>query len=249
MPSRRSPVATVSASPGVASLGSGSATSTTAKAASDDQFSNMLAFSACMRSHGVKDFPDPTKSADGGGIRIQSGKGGGGSDLDPNSAVFQAAQRACQSLLPMGGLYPFARRAQLPRPDHQQRRVVPEPHRHRHPARFQPVPERHEGLPAAESRWRHDGPGRSGRQQVTDQAIPRHTGRRLAVTATAVLVLAGAGAAVIERNKLLPATPTGGTNTDNGSPTALATVARRDLTSQQQVNGTLGYPGSYQVIN
>jgi len=84
---------------------------------------------------------------------------------------------------------------------------------------------------------------------VTDQAIPRHTGRRLAVTATAVLVLAGAGAAVIERNKLLPATPTGGTNTDNGSPTALATVARRDLTSQQQVNGTLGYPGSYQVIN
>ncbi len=87
----------------MASLGSGSATSTTAKAASDDQFSNMLAFSACMRSHGVKDFPDPTKSADGGGIRIQSGKGGGGSDLDPNSAVFQAAQRACQSLLPKGG--------------------------------------------------------------------------------------------------------------------------------------------------
>ena len=89
---------------------------------------------------------------------------------------------------------------------------------------------------------------------MTDQAVPRRTrsGRRLAITATAVLVLAGAGTAVAERNKLLSVgggSPDDGTVTDNNSPTALASVTRQDLTAQQQVSGTLGYPGSYQVVN
>jgi hypothetical protein len=51
-----------------------------------------LAFSACMRSHGVPNFPDPQFS--GGGIRI------GGRGIDPSSPQFQAAQKACQSKLP-----------------------------------------------------------------------------------------------------------------------------------------------------
>ncbi len=56
-----------------------------------------LAFSACMRKHGLKDFPDPTFS--GGGVEMRL-RGGPGSDLNPNSPLFQAAQEACQGNLP-----------------------------------------------------------------------------------------------------------------------------------------------------
>ena len=52
-----------------------------------------LKFAACMRSHGVPNFPDPTPG--GGGIKIPSG-------VDPASPSFQSAQRACQKLLPGG---------------------------------------------------------------------------------------------------------------------------------------------------
>ena len=53
----------------------------------------MLAFSSCMRSHGIKDFPDPSN----GGLRIHVHPG---SDLDPNNPTFQKAQQACQKYLP-----------------------------------------------------------------------------------------------------------------------------------------------------
>jgi hypothetical protein len=53
----------------------------------------MLAFSACMRAHGIKDFPDPSN----GSIRLNSSPG---SDLDPNNPTFQKAQQACQKYLP-----------------------------------------------------------------------------------------------------------------------------------------------------
>jgi hypothetical protein len=56
-----------------------------------------LAFSKCMRSHGVPAFPDPQFSS-GGGIRIRiTGHAGG---LDPQSSIFQKAQQSCGSLLP-----------------------------------------------------------------------------------------------------------------------------------------------------
>ncbi len=59
-----------------------------------------LKLSQCMRSHGIADFPDPVfHSGGGGGISI-SIKAGPGSDLTPNSPTFQAAQSACQKLLP-----------------------------------------------------------------------------------------------------------------------------------------------------
>jgi hypothetical protein len=57
----------------------------------------MLKFSACMRAHGLPDFPDPTSS--GGGIQLSIG-GKKGSGLNPSSPVFQAAQKACQSVMP-----------------------------------------------------------------------------------------------------------------------------------------------------
>ena len=53
-----------------------------------------LAFSACMRRHGVTDFPDPTFSGGGVGLKIRSR--GGASDLNPSSATLQAAQKACR---------------------------------------------------------------------------------------------------------------------------------------------------------
>lgn len=53
----------------------------------------LLAFSKCMRAHGIKDFPDPSN----GGLQLHSGEG---SDLNPNNSQFRAAQQACQGKLP-----------------------------------------------------------------------------------------------------------------------------------------------------
>jgi hypothetical protein len=53
-----------------------------------------LAHSACMRAHGVKDFPDPDFS--GGGVKLSLG-GGGKADLNPNNPTFQRAQKACNN--------------------------------------------------------------------------------------------------------------------------------------------------------
>ena len=64
-----------------------------------------------------------------------------------------------------------------------------------------------------------------------------------------LLVLAGIGAgAVIALAH--PFASAGGTADalDNGAATALATVARRSLTSQMQVDGTLGYAGSSAIV-
>jgi hypothetical protein len=55
----------------------------------------LLAYSECMRAHGIKDFPDPTN----GGLRIT---GRQGSDLTPNNPHFQAAEKACQASSPLG---------------------------------------------------------------------------------------------------------------------------------------------------
>ena len=53
-----------------------------------------LAFSRCMRAHGITAFPDPNPQ---GGIALNAGPGTG---LDPKSPQFKAANRACRSLLP-----------------------------------------------------------------------------------------------------------------------------------------------------
>jgi hypothetical protein len=59
----------------------------------------LLRYSQCMRSHGVTSFPDPTSSPGGGvGLTLKSGDG-----IDPTSAIFQRAQKACASLAPGGG--------------------------------------------------------------------------------------------------------------------------------------------------
>ena len=53
-----------------------------------------LAFSRCMRAHGITAFPDPNSQ---GGIALNAGPGTG---IDPKSPQFKAAYRACRSLLP-----------------------------------------------------------------------------------------------------------------------------------------------------
>ncbi len=58
-----------------------------------------LKFSACMRSHGVPNFPDPTFSDGGARMKL---KAGGANGIDPESPRFRAAQKACQSIAPGG---------------------------------------------------------------------------------------------------------------------------------------------------
>jgi hypothetical protein len=56
----------------------------------------VLKFAKCMRERGI----DVHASTAGGGIQIQIHPGGGGGGPNPESPAFQAAQKACQGLLP-----------------------------------------------------------------------------------------------------------------------------------------------------
>jgi hypothetical protein len=77
-----------------AACGSGSsAGSGGASHAGGSQDSQLLAFSRCMRSHGVPKFPDPTM---GVVPRVQPGQ------LGVSSAQMTASARTCQHLLPSG---------------------------------------------------------------------------------------------------------------------------------------------------
>jgi hypothetical protein len=67
-----------------------------------DPAAQALAYSRCMRSHGVPDFPDPKVSSNSGGSGVSMGVGTRG-DLNPSNPAFKAASRACRSLQPGGG--------------------------------------------------------------------------------------------------------------------------------------------------
>jgi hypothetical protein len=56
-----------------------------------------IAFSRCMRSHGVTDFPDP--SGGGGGVQFHIS----GNAINPASPAFRSARAGCSKLLPGGG--------------------------------------------------------------------------------------------------------------------------------------------------
>jgi hypothetical protein len=58
------------------------------------QKQQLLKNAECMRAHGVPNFPDPTFSAGGAGVKF-----GPGSGVDPRSPAFQQAQKVCG---PMG---------------------------------------------------------------------------------------------------------------------------------------------------
>jgi hypothetical protein len=84
-----------SSSPGVATAGSSSTAAKSSSALS--RRAGALAYSQCMRSHGINDFPDPNRN---GQIGISAGPG---SDLGPGNPQFNAAQQACKSLAPGPG--------------------------------------------------------------------------------------------------------------------------------------------------
>jgi hypothetical protein len=96
-----------SKTPKVASLGSTTATTQAASSGSGGgspaaDLAKLESYASCMRSHGIGDFPDPVTGPNGGtGFQIKAGPG---SDLDPNSTQYQAADKACRSLLPNGGV-------------------------------------------------------------------------------------------------------------------------------------------------
>jgi hypothetical protein len=79
-------------SPGVAGAGSSNSASSTTGASQP----SALAFSRCMRAHGISDFPDPQSD---GSLIVTAGPG---SDMDQNNPRFQAANEACKPLLPQG---------------------------------------------------------------------------------------------------------------------------------------------------
>ena len=62
-------------------------------------YSQALAFSKCMRAHGVSNYPDPTTSP-GGGVELSIGSSSG---VNTEAPAFQSAQTSCKHLLPGGG--------------------------------------------------------------------------------------------------------------------------------------------------
>jgi hypothetical protein len=73
-------------------------------------YQKALAYSQCIRAHGVPNFPDPNSN----GQIIQSANGTRGSgDQNVSSTVMQAANKACQHLLPNGGQVTPAQRQQV----------------------------------------------------------------------------------------------------------------------------------------
>jgi hypothetical protein len=67
---------------------------TGASATASTQATGLLAYSSCMRSHGVPNFPDPASS---GGIPKETGQ-----QLGVSLSVLDAANNACQHLIPAG---------------------------------------------------------------------------------------------------------------------------------------------------
>jgi len=76
------------------STGVAQATTTTEASEGDSSSDDPVAFSACMRSHGVPDFPDPKVTSEGEILAIP----------DSGSPRVASALKSCQRLLPDGGV-------------------------------------------------------------------------------------------------------------------------------------------------
>jgi hypothetical protein len=80
-------------------------------------YQDALAYSECMRTHGIADFPDPNsngkfigRSADRNGSVVSSTVNG--VPVDTSSPQFVAANKTCEKLLPNGGQMTSAQLAQ-----------------------------------------------------------------------------------------------------------------------------------------
>lgn len=81
-----------------------SANSGSPPAVTTDGAGAVVAFAACMRSHGLSSYPDPQVSQSGNQVQIKISPG----KLDPNAPAFKSASGACHHLLPNGGSPPSA---------------------------------------------------------------------------------------------------------------------------------------------
>jgi len=97
------------ASPTVAHLGSTTTTTAagTGTGVTGPSLAQATQFSSCMRAHGVPGFPDPVAGPNGGyGFRVN------GNTLGASKSQMQAAQTACNHLLPNNGVAPKLTAAQ-----------------------------------------------------------------------------------------------------------------------------------------
>ena len=84
---------------------------------------------------------------------------------------------------------------------------------------------------------------------LSDTAADRRRRRKAPWVIATVLVLVVAGVAVAMADPFSSKGAARSGVLDNSYPTSLATVTRQDLTSQTQLPATLGYSGSYTVVN
>jgi hypothetical protein len=106
-----------SPSPGVAHLSSSTFTGSNASGNGSDSSAigapsqqQMVAFSKCMRSHGLPEFPEPTE----GHLLVRSSDHNGRvTGINPRSSQFQAARKTCGKLLPNGGTPSPAEQAKM----------------------------------------------------------------------------------------------------------------------------------------
>jgi hypothetical protein len=82
-----------------------------------------------------------------------------------------------------------------------------------------------------------------------DDSRGRRRSRRRRVITVGALVLVGAAIAVVVVNPFAGNGGTPGGLADNADPTSVTTVSQGDISSQTQVSGTLGYLGTYTVVN
>jgi hypothetical protein len=88
-------------SPGTPAAGGGSPGTPAAGGGSSRSSTLLLKFSECMRAHGISGFPDPVPGPHGYSIHISVRPG---SDLNPHSPQYRAAQNSCKKYSPSGNL-------------------------------------------------------------------------------------------------------------------------------------------------
>jgi hypothetical protein len=83
------------------------------------------------------------------------------------------------------------------------------------------------------------------------RAVPAHRPRRRRrwILIAVVIVLVAGGVAVAVSDPFATTSSATSGVADNADPTSLATIIRGDLSAQTQVDATLGYAGSYSVVN
>ena len=227
-------------------------------------------FSACIRAHGVPNCPDPNAQ---GVISLS------GSDASlPLAPQFQAASKVCRSEIHLRtappsavqqaeGLAELLKYSQCMRshgltnfPDPDDLRWRRQPPGQRRPRRGR---SELAGLPERSERLREPPAGRPGSRSVSaasrssqapsvepsverpEPPSPRFSRRHLAVAAALIVVLVVVVVAIAD--------PFGSGGADgsevNDGATTLATIKQQSLFSQTASSGTLGFAGSYRVIN